>query len=77
MSTQSHVDGQRRAVKFIFLLFATVLGLFWLATALDIVLGLGWGWDPHILWGAPLMALFGFAVRLVSLALFKFVERNY
>jgi len=77
MSAQSHVERQRRAVKGIFLLFITLLGLFWLATALDTALGLGLGWDRQALWAAPLMALFGFVLRLVCLSFLTFVERNY
>ena len=77
MNAQSHVERQRRAVKGIFLLFISVLGLFWLATALDTALGLGLGWDRQALWAVPLMALFGFVLRLVCLSFLNFVERNY
>lgn len=77
MSTQNHVERQRRGVNVIFLLLISLLGLFWLATALDLLLGLSWGWDRQVLWAAPLMALFAFFVRLVCFAIFKFVDRNY
>ena len=77
MSTKHFVSQQRNAVNCLFWLFAILLMAFWLHALLDWAFNLGWGSDPQVLWAAPLMAIFAYAVRFFSMLIFRFVGANH
>ena len=77
MSMKRIVSEQRNAGNFLFRVIMAGLLLFWLWAALDWLFALGWNADPQILWVAPLMAIFGYGLRFVCMAILRFVESNY
>ncbi len=77
MDHKKFVDGQRKGVNAICALFVVVIAIMWLATLLDYVFALDWGWDRKILWLGPPMVIFAFFVRFCARAIFKFVDSNY
>ena len=77
MSNQSFIEGQRRGINIIFTLCVGLLALRWVATVLDVIFGLGWGWDREALWLGPAMIGFAILARFSAMAILKFVGSNY
>ncbi|VXC89631.1 hypothetical protein [Sphingomonas sp. AX6] len=51
-----------------------VVGAVWLATLLDFVFGLGWGWDIRGLVAAPLILLIAVIIRFWHVAINKLMK---
>lgn len=45
----------------------------WLATLVDYLFHLGWGWDRQILWVAPIIIVGAMLVRLIGHAVFRLI----
>ncbi len=73
MNSERFIAGQRKGVNFVFAAFVILLSAIWGTTLCDWALNLGWGWDRQILWLAPPMMFFAVVLRLVCMAIFRFV----
>ena len=74
MRIERSLTSQRNDVNRSYLLFVVVVAAMWLATLLDHVFRLGWGWDREILWAAPPMLLFATVLRILCMAIFALFE---
>ncbi len=74
MDQRRFVQQQRKGVNAVFVAFAVLATVMWVATLCDQVFKLGWGWDRQILWLAPPMLLFAVVVRFCCMAIFRFID---
>lgn len=73
MSLESYNRFAVRSFEISILMVIIGATLMWLATLADHFLALGWGWDPQIIWIAPVIVAGALLTRTLGRLIFRSV----